>query len=49
MDDQTKYMEINTKRDNETSNDIKLIVRLITSREFGRKLPNNGLFSPSWS
>ena len=49
MDDQTKYMEINTGRNNETSNNVKWIVRVFTSREFGGKLSNNGLFSPSWS
>ena len=49
MDDQTKYMEIKAERNNETSNNIKQIVRVFTSREFGGKLSNNGWFSPSWS
>ena len=47
MGDQTKYIEISMERDNETNNNIKQIVRVITSREFGGKLLNNGLFSPS--
>jgi len=49
MGDQTKYMEISIKRDNETSNNIKKILIIITSREFGGKLPNNGLFNLSLS
>ena len=46
MDDQTTYMKIITDRSKDTSNNIKQIIRVFTSRMLSGKLPNNGVFSP---
>ena len=46
MDGQTTYMKITTYKSKDTSNNIKQIVRVFTSRILSEKLSNNEMFSP---